>query len=287
MWCAQPRIVPRLGIVLAGCLLAVGCTRSGGAASSASPLPAVDGGSGPPRGIPAPGGGGSGGAGSADAAQGEDATGDAVVAGLDAEPTDGTAVSVDVSATDAFAGADASSDGVGAADAAEQGAYPVHLPWPAGLAYEVVSTQELSAARDAYGPSYWAFLTPGTHLQVLAAVSGTVTAIVDDHAQGGGLANLAKYTNYVEITTDDGVSVRHLHLAQGTASPLVQVGAEVARGQLIGYSGASGFAASPRIGIDAVDASGDPIELCFVTPTSPCATPAPSMPVTSANTLAP
>ena len=223
-----------------------------------------------------------------DAAQGVDAAARADGSMREPRPTDGGGAPADVSATDALADADAGPDGGAVAtDVAQSGAYPVDLPWPAGLAYEVVSTQDLAAARDAYGPSYWAFRTPGTHLQVLAGVSGTVTAVVDDHAQGGGLPNLAQYTNYVEITTDDGVSVRHLHLAQGTASPLVETGMQVARGQLLGLSGASGFAASPRIGIDAVDASGDPVELCFVTPTSPCATPAPSMPVTSANTLAP
>lgn len=80
---------------------------------------------------------------------------------------------------------------------------------------------------------------------VFAARGGVVIATKADGRQGGPSRTLAKHANYVAIFHDDGTTGEYYHLKyQGVA---VSRGDKVTRGQLIGYSGNTGFSSLPHL----------------------------------------
>ncbi|MCU7553470.1 M23 family metallopeptidase [Alteromonas sp. ASW11-19] len=80
---------------------------------------------------------------------------------------------------------------------------------------------------------------------VFAARGGVVIATKADGRKGGPSRKLAKHANYVAILHEDGTTGEYYHLKyQGVE---VSRGDSVARGQLIGYSGNTGFSSMPHL----------------------------------------
>ena len=80
---------------------------------------------------------------------------------------------------------------------------------------------------------------------ILAARSGVVIDTKDDGKKGGASSRFAKHANYVVILHSDGTTGEYYHLKyKGVA---VKQGQEVQQGQLIGYTGNTGFSSLPHL----------------------------------------
>ena len=80
---------------------------------------------------------------------------------------------------------------------------------------------------------------------VLAARDGVVMDVVEKHNRGGASRRYARYANYVIIIHDDGTTGEYYHLRKNGAA--VVVGDKVEAGDLIGYSGNTGFSSLPHL----------------------------------------
>ncbi|RDV24925.1 M23 family peptidase [Alteromonas aestuariivivens] len=80
---------------------------------------------------------------------------------------------------------------------------------------------------------------------VYAARAGTVIDVVESHRQGGPSRRYAPYANYIIILHDDGTTGEYFHLKNQGAE--VERGDQVTIGQLIGYSGNTGFSSLPHL----------------------------------------
>lgn len=79
---------------------------------------------------------------------------------------------------------------------------------------------------------------------VLAARQGQVLLVQDGFTEGGTDPELLERANLVVIAHSDGSMASYGHLVRGIR---VRVGEQVREGQLLGYSGATGFAGQPHL----------------------------------------
>ena len=105
------------------------------------------------------------------------------------------------------------------------------LPFPVGSAYEVFQTYCGPVSHGKDGQMSIDFLMP-MGSEVTAARAGTVRVVIDHHPDYGRRINL------IYIEHEDGSSAFYAHLQQDGA--LVLAGEQVAAGQMIALSGASG-----------------------------------------------
>ena len=80
---------------------------------------------------------------------------------------------------------------------------------------------------------------------VVAARGGLVVAVIDQFTEGGADPSLKSKANLVAVMHDDGSLADYVHLSPGGAR--VKVGQRVETGQLLGLSGATGYATSPHL----------------------------------------
>lgn len=133
---------------------------------------------------------------------------------------------------------------VGRIDATHDNAYTYLSPLQPAGEYRIV--QGFNGSYSHSGASRYAldFAAPvGT--PVLAARDGVVIDTKDDGNQGGPSTRFAKHANYVVILHSDGTTGEYYHLKyKGVA---VTRGQSVQQGQLIGYSGNTGFSSLPHL----------------------------------------
>ena len=80
---------------------------------------------------------------------------------------------------------------------------------------------------------------------VLAARGGRVVGVKEDSDEGGWSREFARHGNYVRILHKDGTRAKYLPPKLDRA--VVEVGHRVARGDLIAYSGDTGWSAFPHL----------------------------------------
>lgn len=80
---------------------------------------------------------------------------------------------------------------------------------------------------------------------VHAARDGVVIDITEHNTKGGASRRYAKYANFIAILHDDRTTGEYYHLKHNGA--LVEVGQKVKAGDLIGYSGNTGFSSLPHL----------------------------------------
>lgn len=102
---------------------------------------------------------------------------------------------------------------------------------------------------------------------VHAARGGRVVAVESRFLRGGPSPNFLHAANYVVVMHDDGTFGNYLHFQQDGV--VVQMGDYVRAGQLIGYSGNTGFSTEPHLHFHVYaptdDWESDPIKIRFTT----------------------
>ena len=133
---------------------------------------------------------------------------------------------------------------MGDINARHNDAYSYHLPFESGSSFLVMQGYggefshkgELQYAMDFDMPE-------GT--PVHAARAGTVVKLEEKNAKGGPTKEMMDFANYVTIMHGDGTFADYSHLKKGGVA--VEVGQRVQTGQLIGYSGNTGFSTGPHL----------------------------------------
>lgn len=80
---------------------------------------------------------------------------------------------------------------------------------------------------------------------IYAAREGVVVGAEGSNNQGGASPEYRKFANYVIIEHNDGTMGNYYHLRQGGSA--VSIGQKVIKGQLIGYSGNTGYSSGPHL----------------------------------------
>jgi hypothetical protein len=133
------------------------------------------------------------------------------------------------------------------------------LPWRAGDSYLVTQSWDGTFSHICPGYNCYAYdfgLPEGTTL--LAAADGVVEAAVGSNTTGGCSPTYNPQTNYVRIRHDDGSKTRYLHMRDVSVS----VDDEVEQGDVIGHSGATGYACGAHLHFQR-DAGGTSVEVYF------------------------
>lgn len=117
----------------------------------------------------------------------------------------------------------------------------VQVPFGCGLAFPVSQAHETGShlQNDTWA---WDFRMPeGT--PIVAAADGVVRLARGDSEIGGCDPAYAKFANYVVVTHGDGVETQYLHFQSVT----VKQGQKVKAGELLGYSGSTGWACGAHL----------------------------------------
>lgn len=117
----------------------------------------------------------------------------------------------------------------------------VGVPFACGRIYTVSQGHDTGSHKhnDTYA---WDFRMPeGT--PIVAARDGVVRLARGDSTQGGCDEKFAPKANYVVISHGDGLETQYLHFS----AVVVKAGARVRQGQLIGFSGSTGWSCGPHL----------------------------------------
>lgn len=132
----------------------------------------------------------------------------------------------------------------GSAFASHQDSYLYSLPFAKGSTVSV--SQGYHGDTSHKGLSAYAVDFPvpvGT--PIYAAREGMVVGAEGGSNLGGASPEYRKYANYVIIEHSDGTMGNYYHLKQGGAA--VSIGQKVKKGDLIGYSGNTGYSSGPHL----------------------------------------
>ena len=133
---------------------------------------------------------------------------------------------------------------IGSKDAKHDNSYIYRLPYRQGTSQMV--SQGYNGKFSHFGKSQYAVdfnMKEGTG--VYAAREGTVVKIKSDSNRGGPSRSFEKDANYIIIEHSDKTLATYAHLKKDGV--LVHIGQKVKRGELIGYSGKTGFARGPHL----------------------------------------
>jgi murein DD-endopeptidase MepM/ murein hydrolase activator NlpD len=126
-------------------------------------------------------------------------------------------------------------------------AYHYRLPYDDHAGYPLIQGPDGTFSHAGQQAYDWA-MPVGT--PVLAAREGLVVETCDVYRAGGPDRALLDRANYIHIQHEDGTLARYVHLVHGGVR--VRPGDRVARGQLIGLSGNTGFSAGPHLHFEVV-----------------------------------
>ncbi len=118
------------------------------------------------------------------------------------------------------------------------------LPFPTTKSYPI--SQGPNGAFSHRGPNSFAIdwaMPVGS--QILAAREGTVIALRKDSSRGGASNKYKSEENYLWIQHPDGTIGQYLHLKKDGV--VVEVGDRIKQGQLIAYSGNTGYSTAPHL----------------------------------------
>ncbi|WP_373003298.1 peptidoglycan DD-metalloendopeptidase family protein [Sulfurimonas sp.] len=132
----------------------------------------------------------------------------------------------------------------GSMDAKHDDSYQYRLPYARGTS-KVVSQGYNGSSTHKGASSYAVDFIMDVGTKVYAARGGRVVDIKEDSDKVGYSESFAKYGNFVTIEHDDATFATYYHLKKFGA--YVKVGESVNRGDLIGYSGNTGYSSGPHL----------------------------------------
>lgn len=122
--------------------------------------------------------------------------------------------------------------------------YVYRLPFESGTSYKVAQAYHGTFSHQGNSAFALDFIMPeGT--EVLSARSGVVTQIREDSDRGGSSDAYVRASNFIVIEHSDGTLGEYAHLRKDGV--LVEPGERVRKGQLIGYSGNTGYSSGPHL----------------------------------------
>jgi murein DD-endopeptidase MepM/ murein hydrolase activator NlpD len=173
-------------------------------------------------------------------------------------------------------------------------ALEVGVPFACGRVYPVSQGHDTGShlQNDTYA---WDFRMPvGT--PVVSAQEGVVRMARGDSNQGACDPKMAQYANYVVVSHQGGIETQYLHFSTVVVKP----GERVRKGQLLGYSGNTGWSCGPHLHFKvarsvgsgwnnpsvpaSISGYGDPVRDTLVA--APACQPEDNMPVMAANDAA-
>ncbi|HYV46382.1 MAG TPA: M23 family metallopeptidase [Myxococcaceae bacterium] len=125
-----------------------------------------------------------------------------------------------------------------------------HVPFGCGLSFPVSQAHEVGShlQHDTWA---WDFRMPeGT--QVVSAYDGVVRLARGDSSVGGCDARFAPFANYVVVDHQNGLETQYLHFSKVA----VKAGDRVKAGDLLGYSGKTGWACGAHLHFKVARAAG-------------------------------
>ncbi|MDX1948883.1 MAG: M23 family metallopeptidase [Rickettsiales bacterium] len=130
-------------------------------------------------------------------------------------------------------------------DAIHDNSYVYALPFEPGKTFKMIQGYggKFSHTDEENYFSYDFRMPTGT--PVFSAREGVVVKVREYYADGGLDARLREKSNFVHIEHEDGTIGIYAHLARGGAS--VNIGDYVQKGQMIGFSGNTGYSGSPHL----------------------------------------
>ena len=134
----------------------------------------------------------------------------------------------------------------GRLDAVHDSTAVYRLPYVDGQAYTITQAYGARLTSHNNRENLYAvdFAMPrGT--PILAARAGVVIDSTLRHAEGGYDVRFLDKANTVAVVHDDGTVAEYAHLSQGTE--VVRLGQRVVAGELIGYSGNTGYSSGPHL----------------------------------------
>lgn len=134
---------------------------------------------------------------------------------------------------------------LGNPDAVHDDRYQYELPFPKGEAYMLAQGNKTKYTHDEMSSEYaFDFAMPVGSL-ISAARGGVVGHVVDKYDTGGNDKTLMDKTNRIMICHDDGTVAAYAHLKNDGA--FVEIGDRVYAGQVIGFSGNTGYSTFPHL----------------------------------------
>lgn len=133
---------------------------------------------------------------------------------------------------------------MGSVNSIHNNRYRYRLPYKIGTTQTV--TQGFNGKFSHKGNSLYAVdfgLKKGT--KIFASRAGVVVALKEDGDKSGVNKGFAKYANFVTLRHDDGTYGKYVHLRKDGVN--VKIGDIVKRGELLGYSGNTGFTNGPHL----------------------------------------
>jgi len=118
------------------------------------------------------------------------------------------------------------------------------LPYPSGSGFKVIQSYNGSSTHK-LGDTYCIDFVMPEGTPVCAAREGTVAMVEDSFNSGGYHERFRDMANFIHIRHADRTTAIYVHLKWRGAT--VQPGQWVARGQVIGYSGNTGYSGSPHL----------------------------------------
>ncbi len=126
----------------------------------------------------------------------------------------------------------------------------VGVPFGCGRVFPVSQGHDTGShlQRDTWA---WDFRMPvGT--PIVAAADGEVRAARGDSRQGACDPRMARHANYVVVSHEGGIETQYLHFS----AVVVRTGEKVRKGQLLGYSGNTGWSCGPHLHFKVAQAVG-------------------------------
>ncbi len=133
---------------------------------------------------------------------------------------------------------------LGRADAHHDDAYRYHLPYGDGVSYPII--QGYGAKLSHLGAEQFTLdfgMPVGT--PVHAARDGVVVLSEDSHDGGCLREECSRLANFVAVLHADGTTGEYFHLERGSVH--VALGDHVQRGQLLAFSGNTGYSSAPHL----------------------------------------